>query len=333
MRFRSIVLVVLGVVFSALTLVFGQTWLNTQADLRARQIAAQMGSPEQPAPVAGKTVVVAATALRFGTELAPVMLREVTWPGDAVPAGSFAKVSDILDGKTRRVALAAIEPGEAVIKSKVTGPGERATLSAMVADGMRAVTIRVNDVLGVGGFVLPGDRVDVMLTREARKEDSQVALSDVVLQNVKVLAVDQTADEKAEKPTVVKAVTVEVNTVGAQKISVAQTVGTLSLILRPAGEVNPETTRRITVSDLGEPTFMDVAKKPEDPNLVDKFQSALDQRMRGVEERIDRVGDELRRRQQPATAARAEVVPSKPTMATVGVLRGLKRNEYTVPQN
>jgi pilus assembly protein CpaB len=93
---------------------------------------------------------------------------------------------------------------------------------------MKAVTIRVNDVEGVAGFVLPGDHVDVVLTRQQDK----TAASDVVLQNVKVLAIDQIADERAEKPSIAKAVTLEVEVTAAQKLALAATVGTLSLALR-----------------------------------------------------------------------------------------------------
>jgi pilus assembly protein CpaB len=138
-----------------------------------------------------------------------------------------------------------------MLASKMTGPGQRATLSAMLRDGLKAVTVRVNDVDGVGGFVLPGDHVDVSLTRQIDKGN---ATSEVVLQNVRVLAIDQTADERLEKPAVVKAVTLEVDVIGAQKMSLAASVGSLSLILRKAGEANNQYTRRITLSDLSGPT-------------------------------------------------------------------------------
>jgi pilus assembly protein CpaB len=111
---------------------------------------------------------------------------------------------------------------------------------------MKAVTIRVNDVEGVAGFVLPGERVDVVLTRQQDK----TAAADVVLQNVRVLAVDQLADERSEKPSVAKAVTLEVEQVSAQKLALAATVGTLSLALRKAGEATAANTRRVTLSDL-----------------------------------------------------------------------------------
>ena len=132
-------------------------------------------------------------------------LRELPWPQDALPAGAFGKIADLVAAK--RVVLMPMEPNEAVLASKVTGPGQRATLSAVLDPGMTAVTVRVNDVEGVAGFILPGDHVDVMLTRQGEKN---TAATDVVIENAQVLAIDQLADEKADKPSVVKAVTLEV---------------------------------------------------------------------------------------------------------------------------
>src|SRR6185312_8191601 len=144
------------------------------------------------------------------------------------------------------------------------GAGQRATLSAVLRDGLKAFTVRVNDVDGVAGFVLPGDRVDVSLTRQI---DKTAATTDVVLQNARVLAVDQTADERADKPTLVKAVTLEVDTTGAQKLSLAASVGSLSLILRKSGEANTEYTRRITLSDL-DSASTPMAREQKNTNLT-----------------------------------------------------------------
>jgi pilus assembly protein CpaB len=188
----------------------------------------------------------ASKPLRFGNELSKQVLREVAWPEEALPAGSFSSIAELISSG-RRVVLTAIEQNEPVLNSKITGPGQRATLSAVIRDGFRAVTVRVNDVEGVGGFVLPGDRVDVMLTRQV---DKTSANTDVVLQNTRVLAIDQIADERSDKPAVVKAVTLEVDTIGAQKVSLAASIGTLSLMLRKAGEADAGYTRRISISDL-----------------------------------------------------------------------------------
>jgi pilus assembly protein CpaB len=119
----------------------------------------------------------------------------------------------------------------------------------VIQDGMRAVTVRVNDVEGVAGFILPGDHVDVLLTRQAA-EGRTSGTNDVVIQNTRVLAIDQLADDAADRPQVARAVTIEVDTTGAQKIALAASLGNLSLMLRRAGEQHMDATRRITTSDL-----------------------------------------------------------------------------------
>src|SRR5262249_35919363 len=146
-RTSTIVMIGFAVLFGLLAVFITQSWLNSQAEMmRARN----QQQPNQ-APIATQTIVVASKPLRFGAELGSSSLREIAWPGDAVPAGAFAKISALRAGG-RRVVLTAIEANEPILTSKVTGPGQRATLSAVIADGMRAVTIRVNDVDGVAGF-------------------------------------------------------------------------------------------------------------------------------------------------------------------------------------
>jgi pilus assembly protein CpaB len=240
-RASTIVMIGFAVVFGLIAVFIAQVWLNNQANMRAKNLDANKTQ------VASQTVVVAKQPLRFGTELNASMLQEVPWPSNALPGGAFAKIQDIVAGG-RRVVLAAIEANEPVLALKITGAGQRATLSALVKPGMKAVTIRVNDVEGVGGFVLPGDRVDVVLTRQLEKGN---ATTQVVLQNTRVLAVDQTADERAAKATVAKSVTLEVDTVDAQKLWLSSSVGSLSLLLRNAGETAEVRTRKVTLSDLG----------------------------------------------------------------------------------
>jgi len=243
-RTSTIVMIAFAVVFGLLAVFVSQSWLNSQAEQRMKSLEAGQK------PMATRTLVVAAKPLRFGNELTASHLREVAWPEDALPNGSFAKIADVLTGG-KRVVLTALEPNEPVLNSKITGSGQRATLSAMLREGMKAITVRVNDVDGVGGFVLPGDHVDVGLTRQADKTN---ATSEIVLQNIRVLAIDQIADECVDKPAVVKAVTLEVDVVGAQKLALAASVGHLSMMLRKAGEAGNQHTRRITLSDLSATT-------------------------------------------------------------------------------
>jgi len=241
-RASTLVMIGFAVLFGLLAVFIAQTWLNSQAEARLRSLEAQ----NQKTPVATKTIVVAAKPLRYGMELGADALREIPWSLESLPRGAFSKISDILSGG-KRVVLAPVEINEPVLSLKVTGPGQRATLSSLVAEGMKAVTIRVNDVEGVGGFVLPGDRVDVVLTRQTDKDK---ASTEIVLQNTRVLAVDQSADTSSDKPTVAKAVTLEVSTDQAQRVWLASSVGNLSLLLRKAGETAAVSTKRITLSDL-----------------------------------------------------------------------------------
>jgi len=239
-RTSTFVMIGFAVLFGLLAVFLAQIWLNNQADERLKSIDAQ----RKAAPPA-RSIVVAGKPLRFGDELSSSALREMPWPENALPAGAFGKIADLTSSK--RIVLMPIDTNEAVLAAKITGPGQRATLSAMLGEGMKAVTIRVNDVEGVAGFVLPGERVDVVLTRTGEKNN---AVNDVVLQNVRVLAIDQLADQRADKPAVVKAVTLEVDPTDGQKVALAATVGTLSLLLRKAGDVVSADTRRVTTRDL-----------------------------------------------------------------------------------
>ncbi|RVA70497.1 Flp pilus assembly protein CpaB, partial [Mesorhizobium sp. M7A.F.Ca.US.006.04.2.1] len=128
-------------------------------------LAGQRSAMAQTGIVQGSTVVVAAMPLKFGDTLSADKLREVAWPAGSIPTGAFKTTKEALAGEGIRQALQTISANEPVLASKITGPGQRATLSAVLGEGMKAVSIRVNDVLGVAGFVFPGDRVDVLLTR------------------------------------------------------------------------------------------------------------------------------------------------------------------------
>ena len=255
MRSSTIIMIAVAAVFGLLAVFVAQSWLNSQAEARLKSLEAQ-----KVKPTATSTLVVASRALRFGNELSAASLREMPWPVDAIPQGGFRTIHDML-GQGKRVVLTAIEANEPVLASKITGQGQRATLSAMIGDGHKAMTIRVNDVDGVAGFVLPGDRVDVMLSRQIDKGN---AVNDVVLKNAKVLAIDQLADERTEKPSVVKAVTLEVDIAGAQKLALAGQIGTLALTLRRAGDSEPTASRPITLSDL-------FNSKSDEPDEKGKF--------------------------------------------------------------
>ena len=241
MRTSTVVMMACAILFGVMAVIVARVWLNHQAELRVQV------EPPKPS-VATKTVVVATAPLRFGATVTAQSLQEVAWPEGAIPTGTFASINDIV-ANGKRIVLSSIEPNEPILHSKITGPGQKASLSAVIGEGMKAVTVRVNDVEGVAGFVLPGDHVDVLMTRQS---DKATGTTDVVLQNLRVLAIDQMADDSTERPTVVKAVTLEVETADAQKLSLAGSIGALYLALRKAGESNVQNTRRISVTDLSQ---------------------------------------------------------------------------------
>jgi pilus assembly protein CpaB len=233
-------MIAVAAVFGVLSMIMAQSWLTRQTDARMKSLQTQTTT------VSTRTVVVAKSPLRFGSPLTSQVLREVQWPGEAIPENAFSTIADLTKGD-KRVVLASMEQNEPIVSTKITGPGQKATLSALIEEGMKAVTVRVNDVDGVAGFILPGDRVDVLMTRNA----DNTGTTDVVLQNIKVLGIDQLADARAEKPTVAKAVTLEVDTISAQKLALASSAGNLSLLLRRAGDVAEEASRRISITDIG----------------------------------------------------------------------------------
>lgn len=242
MRKTAILMLVLACVLGAGAVYMARDWLQQQMH-SANQV--------EKKTVDLTTVVVAKRPLKFGDKLGSDVIEEVSWPVANAPKGGFKTIAEVVGTGERRVVLHSIQSNEPILKSKISGFGGRATLSTVIDEGLRAVTIRVNDVNGVAGFVLPGDRVDILLTRTpvgAKGGNSRI--TDVLMQNIKVLGIDQDSNKEKDKPKVVRAVTVEVTTDHSQKLALAQQVGTLSLTLRNATNTKPITHRRIRVRDL-----------------------------------------------------------------------------------
>lgn len=188
--------------------------------------------------VAGAPVVVAKGPLKFGDRLDASKIEVLKLPADAVPEGAFTTVAQVLaqDGGGPPVALTPIAARETLLPSKLSGPGARASVAAEIGEGFRAYTIKVSDVTGVGGHALPGDRVDVVLMRDLTPVGpTRNFVSDVVIQNIRVLGVDLNADLAANKPATPSTATLEVSVPDAQKLAVAADLGKLSLALRKTG--------------------------------------------------------------------------------------------------
>ena len=246
MRSKLLIMLPVAAVLGFVAIQAGRHYLDRQLGERLRLADSLTRPTPEPQQIFG-TIVVAAAPLRFGAEVTAANLREIPWPQGTVPKGAYAHVSDLLAEKAKRFVLSAMEDNEPVLATKITGPGQRANLAALLEEGMKAITVRVDDIVGVAGFVLPGDRVDVLLTRQIEKEN---ATADVVLQNLKVLATDQVTDDRVSTPSVSRSVTLEVATAQAQRLILAQNVGNLTLVLRPTGETANSPNRRVTTADL-----------------------------------------------------------------------------------
>jgi pilus assembly protein CpaB len=200
------------------------------------------------------TIVAARVPLNYGDQVTADKLKVVQWPASSVPAGSFTDIRALLsDPSGPRVVLRPIEAGVPLLAPMLSGAGGRAVISAVLPRDKRAVAIRINDVSGVAGFVAPGDSVDLLLTRNPPAAANMPAepITDTIIDNLRVIAIDQNANDASKDPQVGRTVTLEVDAVQAQKIALAGQIGTLSLALRNAANREPSDTKTITVADLG----------------------------------------------------------------------------------
>lgn len=210
----------------------------------------------QQTTVATTRVVVASKDIDLGTKLSPDMLGLRDWPAGSIPQGSFEDMGVLLkDPKTQnaRVLRATLQQGEPILESKLAPVGTQGGLSAVISEGKRAITVRVNDVIGVAGFALPGNYVDILVNtvdENARSQGPEKTISKIVLERILVLAIAQEVSRDETKPKVVNAVTLEVTPEEAEKIDLARSVGSLSLVLRNQIDIAPAQTEGVTKQQL-----------------------------------------------------------------------------------
>ena len=204
---------------------------------------------------AGTRVVVAATEIGQGARILPASLQLTDWPAGSMPPGAITDMK-LLEG---RIARGDIARGEPVLESKLAPAGTLGGLSAVVASGKRAMTVRVNDVVGVAGFALPGNYVDILVNLAPTNSDlaqNAGSISKIVLERILVLAVAQESAVDDTKPRVVNAVTLELTPNEVEKLDLARSIGSLSLVLRNQIEAQPANTTGATrESVLGLPAL------------------------------------------------------------------------------
>lgn len=238
MRYSTLISLAVAFITASLAVVGVAVYLNKQEQAQQQRLAA-----EQQTRVSQR-VLISRRFLAFGEQIARADVALLDWHAETVPQGYFTELDELFvphpTGQALpRYALANIQAGEPLHELRVSAPGAQVKLSSSLTVGRKAISIRVNDVLGVAGFVLPGDHVDVLSTRTL-EDATQV---DVILQDVKVLAVDQVADQQTDQPSVVRTVTFDVTMQEAQILTLGANVGTLSLALRHLNDRQQQPTK------------------------------------------------------------------------------------------
>lgn len=273
---RALFMLLLSLLAGAAAVVLAARWLGQQAS----------GDRTQ--------VLVATRDLDLGQAVTPVMLQAIAWPSGNVPAGAFTDVKQ-LEG---RVVRNTIFQGEPVLEPKLAPVGTKAGLDSIIKPGHRAITVKVNEVIGVAGFLAPGSFVDLLVNI---RDDRDNAISRVVLERIMVLAVAQEARRPDEtRPRVVNAVTLEVTPEQAEKIDLARNVGTLSLMLRNQVDVEDSTS---TAGIRREDLFGDARPVPAPAPAAAPV-----------------------RRAAPRPAAAPAAAPPAPPSTTVEVIRGTQKS-------
>jgi pilus assembly protein CpaB len=317
---RGVILIIAALLVGGLAVFLARDWIESQ-------IPEPVVVTKDKVPLT--TVVVARRDLFFGDRLRPSFIEERPWPKGNLPEGSFTKAADVMAGDP--VVIRQISKNEPILRTKLTGEGGRASLSAKVTQTMRAVSLRISDILGVAGYVLPGDRVDILLTRDVAGSP----ITDILLQNVRILGIDQNANEETDGVQPGRTATIEVTPEQAQKIVLASRIGSLSFTLRNYIDVDATRYRTVTLADLnvgeinqspntgeGESTGAIAVTTPVDPRtkvtitrgLFSKdyrVQPAAPRRSRGIDLRS--VGNR---------ALPGQVVPPPPGASTIDRLTG-----------
>lgn len=266
-----------------LVLLLGALVIAIATALAARSMFAGASAPraEAAAPVPqGPKVLVAQRALPTGTIITADALGFQMWPEELVQDAYFLDGESDMSELLGTVVRHPITAGEPVTQGSLVSPGDSGFLAAALAPGMRAVTVPVSAKTGVAGFVFPGDRVDLVLTQAVKGEDGQsLKASETILRNLRVLATDQsTTQDTVDGKTVVRAfrtVTLEVTPKIAEKVAVAQTIGTLSLSLRAIADSQSELERAIAAGDIKVPD--DATPEQEEKLLREAMARPIDQ--------------------------------------------------------
>ena len=226
MNVRSLILVAAALIIAVVTALLARSLMSGTSETPATAAASRK--------VAETKVLVAARSLPAGTILKTDDLKWQPWPEDAVTDILIREGSVPLGDMAGKVLRTALLAGQPVPQDAAVGPKERGFLAAVLSPGMRAITVSLSPTTGVGGFVFPGDRVDLVVTHEVERGDSRLEVAETVIRNVRVLAIDQSfrQNEKGEQVAIGKTATLELTPEQAKVLATAEALGSITLALR-----------------------------------------------------------------------------------------------------
>ena len=270
-------------------------------------------------------IAVAAMPLDFGGALTPDKVKFVNYPATSLPPGVYRSMAELLPAGKQRVALRPIQVNQPLLAADLSGEGQNASIAALLPDGMRAATVSINDVSGVAGFVKPNDTVDVLITRQGLGPDSAERVTDVLLQNIRVIAMDQNAANGDGTPVVSRTATMEVTPIEAQKLALGQQLGSLSLVLRKPGvEQNIAEVEPVSLEDLRYSYYASQQRAggaPRPASAAPPLPPA---------ERQARIARLSQPRRAPQPRRTVVAAPARPSTSTVAVTRGTDTSTYEV---
>ncbi|HEY0630339.1 MAG TPA: Flp pilus assembly protein CpaB [Sphingomicrobium sp.] len=315
MKRQTIIALGVAVILGVIAVIVANAYLSG----RERQMAAAE-------PQGLVRVAVASMPLAYGDEVTPDKVKFVSYPQASLPPGVHRSMAELLPEGKRRVALRPVLVNQPLLAADLSGEGG-SSIAALLPDGMRASTVRINDVSGVAGFVKPNDTVDVLVTRTAIGPDGAQTgqqVTDVLLQNVRVIAMGSDAVGADGKPSPTNSTTLEVTPIDAQKLVLGQQLGALSLVLRkPGEEQNIPRVEAVSLDDLRYDYYSSLPPAARPAALASGKAIATPPADRRA--RIARLSQPRR----PAAVRRA-VAPAAPATKTVEITRGVETKDYEV---
>lgn len=255
---RSIILISIAVLIAGVTAMLARNLVAPLPEPGEQQVVVKVVDSKMK-------ILVAATDMPVGHFVKREDMVWQSWPDETVHERYIQQNSDItVESLIGAVSVHPVSSGEPILNTRLVKPGNRGFMAAVLPTGMRAISVRITATTGNAGFVFPGDRVDILLTHQVDIDSEareKARVSETVLRNVRVLAINQSTDNPTHTPSIGKTATLEVTSGDAEKISLIKNMGELTLVLRSLAGVEGENTQQ-TVADTPTATWdSDVSKQ------------------------------------------------------------------------